>query len=533
MAIYSLRVQTIGRGEGRSVVAAAAYRSGSSLADNRLGMDFDFSAKREGVTHTEIAAPENAPPEFLDREVLWNAADAADRRKDSVPAREILVALPHELNDEQRRELVQEFARGSLAGRGMIADIAIHRPGGEGDDRNHHAHILVTTRNVDRSGFTSKNPEWNAREFVVEVRREWADLQNKYLERHAPDVAKVSEKSLAEQGLDREPTQHKGPDVTAMERRGERTDLGENNRDIEAQNKGDERVDRRLDTEVADAWRAKTWAQRPTDDVIKEMEVTRAAMARQCDAWQREREGVETPRPPAIRKLEADLTRKEAAAYRKAQRDEERVKVQARSNGLSIKRIVQWHTNPSGALMKSLVSWHADLDRIARARSETERALRALNERRAWTKSEPGRAHIQNLRQPGIDAAKAVKTHRRTLDRKIKRMDKRIDDADKDILRTKVVGRLGHERLRVPADLPTAAGRGGANAKRYFRFMAAEARVAYAKAPEQDVKDALKFLRGLAPGAPVPTARPASSGPTPTLSSPTGGASKAPDLPDS
>jgi len=483
LAIYSLRVQTIGRGEGRSVVAAAAYRSGSSLADNRLGMDFDFSAKREGVTHTEIAAPENAPPEFLDREVLWNAADAADRRKDSVPAREILVALPHELNDEQRRELVQEFARGSLAGRGMIADIAIHRPGGEGDDRNHHAHILVTTRNVDRSGFTSKNPEWNAREFVVEVRREWADLQNKYLERHAPDVAKVSEKSLAEQ--------------------------------------------------VADAWRAKTWAQRPTDDVIKEMEVTRAAMARQCDAWQREREGVETPRPPAIRKLEADLTRKEAAAYRKAQRDEERVKVQARSNGLSIKRIVQWHTNPSGALMKSLVSWHADLDRIARARSETERALRALNERRAWTKSEPGRAHIQNLRQPGIDAAKAVKTHRRTLDRKIKRMDKRIDDADKDILRTKVVGRLGHERLRVPADLPTAAGRGGANAKRYFRFMAAEARVAYAKAPEQDVKDALKFLRGLAPGAPVPTARPASSGPTPTLSSPTGGASKAPDLPDS
>ena len=532
MAIYSLRVQTIGRSEGRSVLAAAAYRSGSSLADNRLGMEFDFSGKREGVAHTAIIAPENTPPEFLDREALWNAADAADRRKDSVPAREILVALPHELNDEQRRDLVREFARDSLAGRGMIADIAIHRPGGEGDDRNHHAHILVTTRNVEPSGFTTKNSDWHERKFVVDVRHEWADVQNRYLKRHAPEVAKVSEKSLAEQGVDREPTQHKGPDVTAMERRGERTDRGENNRDIEAQNKAGERVDRRLDKEVVDTWQARKWVQRPTDDVIKEMEVTRASMSRQRDAWERERDAVEAPRPPSIRKLEADLTRKEAAAHRRALEDEERVKTQARSNGLSAKRIAQWHTNPSQALMKSLVSWHADLDRVAAARRETERARRELDERRAWTKSEPGRARIQNLRQPGIDAAKAAKTHRRTLDRKIKRMDKRIEDADEDILRTKVVRRLGHERLRVPADLPTAAGRGGANAKRYFRFMATEARIAYDKAPEAAVNDLRKILRGLTLGAPVPSARPAATTPTPSLPPLSGGASKAPDLPD-
>ena len=347
-----------------------------------------------------------------------------------------------------------------------------------------------------------------------------------------PEVAKVSEKSLAEQGVDREPTQHKGPDVTAMERRGQRTDRGENNRDIEAQNKAGERVDRRLDKEVAEAWQARTWVQRPTDDVIKEMEVTRAAMARQRDAWQRERDGVEAPRPPSIRKLEADLTRNEAAAYRKALEDEERVKTHARTNGVSIKRIAQWRTNPSQALMKSLVSWNADLDRVARARSSTQRAKRELDVRRAWTKSEQGRAHVQNLRQPGLDAAKAAKTQRRTLDRKIKRMDRRIKDADKDILRTKVVKRLGHERLRVPADLPTAAGRGGANAKRYFRFMAAEARVAYGKAPEPDVNDALKFLRGLAPGAPVPSARPASPTPKPDPSPARGGAPKTPDLSD-
>jgi len=532
LAIYSLRVQTIGRGEGRSILAAAAYRSGGSLADQRLGMAFDFSAKRDGVAYAEILAPADAPPAFWRREALWNAADAADRRRDSVPAREILVALPHELNDEQRRDLVHDFVQGSLVGRGMIADVAIHRPGELGDDRNHHAHILVTTRNVSPSGFGGKNPDWHARDFVVEVRREWAEVQNRYLERYAPGVATVSEKTLAEQGLDREPTQHEGPDVTAMERRGERTGRGEENRDIEAQNRGEARIDQRLDSEVADAWRAKTWVERPTADVIKDMELRRAAMARQRDAWRRDLEAVAAPRPLSIRKLEADLTRQEAAAYREARLEEARAKAQAREKGLSVNQIAQWAANPGAATMTALVSWHADLDRLARARAETARAERALNDRRAWTRSERGRAHIQNLRQPGLDAAKAARTQRRTLDRKIKRMDRRIDDADRDILRAKVVERLGHARLRVPADLPMADGRGGANARRYFRFMAAEARIAYAKAPERAVKDALNVLRGLAPGAPGPTAQPASTGPTPGLSSPSGGASGAPDLPD-
>ena len=78
MAIYSLRVQTLARSEGRSVVAAAAYRSGSSLADNRLAQDFDFSRKRHGVAHVAILAPENAPAELLNREALWNTAATTD-----------------------------------------------------------------------------------------------------------------------------------------------------------------------------------------------------------------------------------------------------------------------------------------------------------------------------------------------------------------------------------------------------------------------------------------------------------------------
>jgi hypothetical protein len=220
LAIYSLRVQTLARSEGRSVVAAAAYRSGASLADNRLAQDFDFSRKRHGVAHAVVLAPDNTPAELLDREGLWNAAEKADTRRDSVPAREILVALPHELTDQQRCELVEEFARDSLVRRGMIADVAIHYPGHEGDERNHHAHILVTTREIGPDGFGKKNPDWNAKELVVGVRREWADIANRYLERYAPQAERISEKSLAEQGVERAPTEHKGPDVTAMERRG-------------------------------------------------------------------------------------------------------------------------------------------------------------------------------------------------------------------------------------------------------------------------------------------------------------------------
>lgn len=532
MAIYSLRVQTIGRGEGRSVVAAAAYRSATALADERLAMAFDFTRKREGVANTVILAPENAPREFLDRQRLWNAAEAADRRRDSVPAQEILVALPHELDAQQRRELVEDFARESLVKRGMIADVAIHKPGREGDDRNHHAHILVTTREVGPNGFAKKNPEWNAREFVVEIRREWAEIQNRYLERLAPGVEKVSEKSLADQGLDREPTEHLGPEASALERRGERSERGENNRDISAQNAGLEQLDRRLDRQVGDAWRAGKWVRRSTDEVITEMEAMRAEMARQRDAWSKDREGIGVPRPPSVRKLEAELTRKEAAAYRRALAGEEAAKARARSKGVPLKRIAQWVSNPAQVLLKSLVAWHEDLDRVARARRETERAKRALEARRAWTKSEAGRAHIDTLRAPALDAAATAKSQRRTLERKIRRMDKRIEAAEADILHTKVAKRIGVDRLQVPAETPIASGRGGANARRYFQFMSADARLACIRAPEPDVAAALKFIRTLKPGAPIPSVRPAP--PTPDLSRPSapGRAPRAPDLPD-
>jgi hypothetical protein len=385
---------------------------------------------------------------------------------------------------------------------------------------------------VGQGGFGRKNPDWHARELVVDVRREWAECQNRFLERYAPKAQKVSEKSLAEQGLDRQPTEHKGPEVTAMERRGQRTERGENNRDIEAENRGREREARRLDTELADAWLARQWTARPTDEVVKEMELVRASMARQREAWRQDRDAIAVTPAPSVRKLEAELTRREATALRRAERQEVAAKTRAEANGVPLRRIAQWGSNPGRALMRSLLAWNEDLDRIAKARGDVDRARRVLEARRAWTKSDAGRTHIQNLREPAIEAARVAKSQRRTLDRKIKRMDKRLEEADREILRAKVVKRLGHEQLRVPREAPGRSRGEDTNARRYFRFMGAEARIAFSKAPEQDVKTALKFIGGLAPGAPIPSVRPAS--PTPDIASPlaSGRGPKAPDLPE-
>lgn len=182
MAIYHLRASVISRSAGRSATAAAAYRSAAQIEDRRTGLSFDYS-KRGGVDHTEILAPEHAPDWARDRAELWNRVEEAETRKNSQVAREIRVALPAELTHAQRVELVQGFCQQEFVDRGMVADIALHAPGREGDDRNHHAHILLTTREIGPEGFTSKNRNWNAVEVLEGWRRAWAQESNRALER--------------------------------------------------------------------------------------------------------------------------------------------------------------------------------------------------------------------------------------------------------------------------------------------------------------------------------------------------------------
>jgi hypothetical protein len=188
MAIYHLRATMISRSAGRSATAAAAYRVAERIEDRRTGLTFDYAA-RGGVDHTEILAPDHAPDWVRDRSELWNRVEESETRKNSQVAREVRVALPDELTHAQRVELVREFVRSQFVDRGMVADIALHAPGRTGDERNHHAHILLTTREIDAEGsvpgggFTTKNRDWNKVEVLEGWREAWARDSNAALER--------------------------------------------------------------------------------------------------------------------------------------------------------------------------------------------------------------------------------------------------------------------------------------------------------------------------------------------------------------
>jgi hypothetical protein len=223
MAIYSLRVSCFSRSRGQSATAAAAYRAGERIRDDRTGELHDYSRKR-GVVHRELVLPEDAPGWARERERLWNAAEAAETRKNSTVAREFMLALPAELNERDRARLAVDYAR-SIAERHRCAvDVSLHRPGRGGDTRNHHAHLLCTTRRLNREGFKEKTRELDDAKSgeVVYWRERWADLTNERL-RERGSESRIDHRTLEAQGIDRAPTLHKGPMLTAIERRGIRS----------------------------------------------------------------------------------------------------------------------------------------------------------------------------------------------------------------------------------------------------------------------------------------------------------------------
>ncbi len=482
MASFLCQVQTIQRAAGRSAVAAAAYRSGQALTDDRLAMEFDFAAK-DGVEFAEILAPVNAPAVFQDRQSLWNAAEKSERRKDAVPARELLLALPHELSLEQRRELVRSFVAEQLVARGMIADVAFHKPGQEGDRRNFHAHILVTTRRVGPDGFGAKDPTWRTPQQVREWRAAWADIQNRRLRQHlGPDAPQVSHLSLAEQGLDRTPTIHLGPAATALERRHRRTQGGERNRDVDARNRVADRLRRdyadTADRIAADAPKVEA----PIGQLVAEAVRVRDGLVADRDGWERERQALQGPKVPTVAQLQRDLLTDDLAARARVRRRLEAI--QARVERVRSKRLelVAWIRNPA----RMIWAKHAELNAIGRARAEARRAELRVVFRQAWLSSAPGQAVIAERRQPGLDAAADAARKRRTLVRKIKRMDRRIDAATRTVEALRVAQELGQRHLRVPAQSPDAT--------RFIRDVGAPARAAVVRYPAQARQQAIERL---------------------------------------
>ena len=236
MAIYHFSMKVMQRSKGRSATAAAAYRAGIDIRDERTG-ELHRYENRGGVFTHDILTPTRAPDWAKDAATLWNAVEERENRVDAQLARENVLALPEELSLEQNRSLLHGFVQETYVRRGMAAQVNIHAPAEDGDERNIHAHVLMTMRGINRNGWQDKKARvWNEKETLREWRTLWADHVNRALER-AGFEERVTEKSFEDLGLDKIPTKHLGVAATEIERRGEQSRIAEENAVVAFQNR--------------------------------------------------------------------------------------------------------------------------------------------------------------------------------------------------------------------------------------------------------------------------------------------------------
>lgn len=245
-----------------SAVAGAAYQSAERLFSEYDGRTKNYSYKQPEVVFSEILLPANAPPEYRDRATLWNAAEKVETRFDAQLSRGIIAALPRELSFDQSIEMVKEFCQENFVSKGMCCDIAVHNPAPPG--HNPHVHIMLTMRGIDENGkwlpkskkeyvldeqdnriklpsgeWKSRKVDtvdWNRKENAEIWRQSWEECQNRYLEKNRC-AERIDMKSYKRQGIEQIPTQHLGPAVSAMEKKGIRTDAGDLNREIRKANR--------------------------------------------------------------------------------------------------------------------------------------------------------------------------------------------------------------------------------------------------------------------------------------------------------
>lgn len=219
MAIYHLNLQVIRRSAGRSVVAAAAYRTGTCLFDLRDGVMHDYTRKAVAEAFTLTPAGVDWA---LDRETFWNAVEVAERRRKSTLAREWEVALPAELDPGARVALVRRFAQDLVDRYTVVADVGVHGPEPGGDARNWHAHVLIPTRMVTPEGMGKKTRVLDdiatGPKEVEAVRALWAARANEALREHGFS-GQLDHRSFKRQGREQLPTEHLGPTAAALERK--------------------------------------------------------------------------------------------------------------------------------------------------------------------------------------------------------------------------------------------------------------------------------------------------------------------------
>jgi Ti-type conjugative transfer relaxase TraA len=234
VAIFHFSAKLISRAGGSSAVASAAYRSASRLHDARLDRPHDFTNKA-GVIHSEILLPEGAPERWRDREALWNAVEATEKRKDAQLAREVEFALPRELTQEEGVELARAFVQGEFVARGMVADLNVHWDLGDDGLPKPHAHVMLALREATADGFGPKVRAWNETSLLKHWREAWAEHVNERLASLGLE-ARVDHRSLAAQGIALKPQGKIGPAAASREQRGEAAERAEAHREIARRN---------------------------------------------------------------------------------------------------------------------------------------------------------------------------------------------------------------------------------------------------------------------------------------------------------
>ncbi len=235
MAIYHHSVSIVKRSAGKSAVAAAAYRSGQRIADERIGIIHDYT-KKHGVDYSVILTP-IAADWISDRQQLWNKIEATEKRYDARLSREVSLALPNELNRDYQIALVHEYVKENYVNRGMIADINFHNL----ESNNPHVHIMLSLRELKTNEygqvyFGNKNRDWDNRTLLIEQRQSWETLANQYLADAGYDRIRIDCRSLEAQGVDRVPQIHLGFHAASMRAKGKSTRLGDEYDRIEAAN---------------------------------------------------------------------------------------------------------------------------------------------------------------------------------------------------------------------------------------------------------------------------------------------------------
>lgn len=488
MADYRFAAQVISRSQGRSVTAAAAYRSASLIADIRTGDVHDYTRKG-GVEWTGTMAPDGAPGWVHDREKLWNTVEQKEVRKDAQLAREVQLSLPHELNFHQRQTLICDFVQREFVGRGMVADIAMHKPDRVGDQRNFHAHILLTTREIGPEGFGKKNRNWNGREELIAMRSAWANLQNEHLRRVlGQDAPQVTHLSYADRGEEKVATIHLGPRAMGMERRGRETFLGDHNRNAIRRNQtirqSRDRVDETEVTVARVSFRTFGYVVNEAKlEARKAIDIKRATEGALENILAKKKTLTANASPKALKALVLGDTRAEVKSLEKKLLAAKRQSYRLRKNARSIDK---WVTDPARMIWLKISELHQ--------RDRLETALRSakmrLTVRLEWLGSADGRRWVALPQNSAV--RRELRTEERKLRRNIRSTEKQIAQALGVAEQAECLKNISYGRNNVPSgiDLPVAP----VDGRKHVAGMAAQVNAVIQGLPENVRKKLVQEL---------------------------------------